>query len=96
MTFEAHRRGSLASSSGYDVVSDDGVVGVIETPIFSGSADEPDYLIVRVGSAASFHRVTIPVGLVRATDRKTRSVVVAASSRTIAALPTNLPIGRRS
>jgi hypothetical protein len=90
------RRISLATSAGYSVVADDGLVGVVETPIFSRYADEPDYLIVRVGSAAPFRRLTIPVALVKSTDSSARSVVIAETLIEIAALPVNLPVGRQS
>jgi hypothetical protein len=38
----------LARCNGYDVATGDEIVGSVETPVFSGTKLEPDYLIVRV------------------------------------------------
>lgn len=38
----------LARCNGYDVAAGDQIVGSVETPVFSGTNLEPDYLIVRL------------------------------------------------
>lgn len=39
----------LARCNGYDVAAGDEIVGSVETPVFSGTKLQPDYLIVRLG-----------------------------------------------
>jgi hypothetical protein len=38
----------LARCNGYDVAAGDEIVGSVETPVFSGTKLQPDYLIVRL------------------------------------------------
>jgi len=39
----------LARCNGFDVAAGGQVVGSVETPVFSGTKLQPDYLIVRLG-----------------------------------------------
>ena len=39
----------LARCNGFDVAAGGEVVGCVETPVFSGTKLQPDYLLVRLG-----------------------------------------------
>lgn len=49
MTLSAATVRVLARCNGYDVSAGGEVVGSVETPVFSGTKLQPDYLIVRLG-----------------------------------------------
>ena len=82
----------LALSSGFSVVASDGLVGVVETPLFPPDQTEPDFLVLRVGDRLHQRRPVLPAALVERVDPHSRVVHVHGSRSTIAGLPEHLPL----
>jgi hypothetical protein len=85
---------SLASSAGFEVVAADGVLGVVETPLFPPDVAEPDFLVVRVTSPGETRRPVVSAALVREVDPARRVVSVRGLRGLLAHLPEHLPIAR--
>jgi hypothetical protein len=85
---------ALASSAGFEVVASDGVLGVVETPLFPPDLAEPDFLVVRVTSGAETLRPVVSAGLVSQVDTEHRRVSVSGPKGLLARLPEHLPIAR--
>ena len=83
---------ALAFCSGFDVVADDGHVGVVETPLFPPSGDEPDFLIVRTGGPLRHRRPVVAIALVDSVDPTERVVRLQGSKDEIEHLPEHLPL----
>ena len=82
----------LANSAGFDVVASDGVVGVVETPLFPPDAAEPDFLVVRVLDGSRTRRPVVSTALVESVDTQRRAVCVRGQTPTLVRLPERLPI----
>jgi hypothetical protein len=82
----------LANSAGFDVLASDGLVGVVETPLFPPNAAEPDFLVVRVLQGAQTRRPVLSTALVESVDVERRAVCVRGPSHTLVRLPERLPI----
>jgi hypothetical protein len=85
---------SLASSAGFEVVASDGLLGVVETPLFPPDFAEPDFLVVRVTSGAETRRPVVSAALVHEVDAERRRVSVSGPKGLLARLPEHLPIAR--
>ena len=94
MTAVPVRYPSLASSAGFEVVASDGVLGVVETPLFPPDVAEPDFLVVRVGSGEETRRPVVAAALVSDVDPARRRVSVTGPRGLLARLPEHLPIAR--
>lgn len=81
----------LALSSGFAVEATDGVVGVVETPLFPPDETTPDFLVVRVGRLHP-RRPVIAAALVESVDPHARVVRVRGTRTDIAELPEHLPL----
>jgi hypothetical protein len=81
----------LALSGGFAVVADDGVVGVVETPLFPPDGTEPDFLVLRIGRLHP-RRPILSATLVEHVDRDARRVRVRGSRDDIERLPEHLPL----
>ena len=83
---------ALSFCSGFDAVAEDGEVGVVETPLFPPSGDEPDFLIVRTGGPLRHRRPVVAVALVVSVDAAERVVRLQGSKQEIEQLPEHLPL----
>lgn len=72
MTLPAATVRVLARCNGYDVWAGGAVVGSVETPVFSGTKLQPDYLLVRVGD--ELHEV--PTEAIVSVDPGSRTLFV--------------------
>ena len=90
---EAHAQTDelLALSGGFAVEATDGVVGVVETPLFPPDETTPDFLVVRVGRLHP-RRPVIAAALVESVDLHARVVRVRGTRTDIAELPEHLPL----
>ena len=91
MRLESRQSDPLAICHGYVVVADDGWLGDVETPLFGSDSSEPDYLVVRGGSATA-QRALVPVSLVHRVDVEGRLVHVRGNVWELARLPGSLPL----
>ena len=82
----------LALSSGFTVLAGDGLVGVVETPLFPPDQSEPDFLVLRVGDRLHERRPVVPAALVERVDPHARVVHVHGSRDEIVGLPEHLPL----
>lgn len=85
-------REALASCNGYSVEASDGQVGEVETPLFPPDRSEPDYLVLRVGSALSVRRPVVATALVDEVDPDRELVRVRGTRDEIESLPEHLPL----
>jgi hypothetical protein len=81
----------LSLASGFTVEASDGVVGVIETPLFPPDETAPDFLVLRVGRLHP-RRPILPAALVEHVDLAARIVRVRARRDEILRLPEHLPL----
>jgi len=58
----------LACCHGFSIIASDRLLGVVETPVFSGAALEPDYLIVRTADSIPGSFLKVPLALVGEVD----------------------------
>jgi hypothetical protein len=84
----------LASCHGFAVIAANGPVGTIETPLFTGAATEPDYLIIRTTAAIEGAFRVVPTALVENVDPLGHQIFLNADHNTIASLPEYLPLER--
>jgi hypothetical protein len=87
----------LAGCVGFAVIASDGVVGVVETPLFPPDAREPDFLVLRIPDSAEMpgpHRPIVSVALVQEVDPELRIVRLGGRTRDIVRLPEHVPIAR--
>jgi len=82
---------ALACCSGFRVEAADGVVGVVETPLFPPDAAAPDFLVVRAARRGRIRRPVVTTALVARVDPARRVVVLRARQREIVGLPQHLP-----
>jgi hypothetical protein len=82
----------LALCGGFAVEASDGVVGVVETPLFPPDDTYPDFLVLRIGNRLHPRRPILPTALVESVDLGSRVVRVRGSSVEIGHLPEHLPI----
>jgi hypothetical protein len=74
------RRGSreiddaLACCHGFAISASDHVLGVVETPVFSGTGLRPDYLLVRNAESIPGRFTDVPVALVDEVDPERRKI----------------------
>ena len=68
------REALLARCHGFRVVANGDVIGVVETPVFSGSSLGPDSLIVRTAERIPATFSTISVGAVERIDSGRRLI----------------------
>ena len=64
----------LARCNGYEVAAGGEVVGLVETPVFSGTKLRPDYLLVRLGNRSPAQLRVIPPEAIVAADASARKV----------------------
>ncbi|HET7572608.1 MAG TPA: hypothetical protein VFJ77_08065 [Gaiellaceae bacterium] len=81
----------LSLSSGFAVEASDGVVGIVETPLFPPDETTPDFLILRVGRLHP-RRPVVAAALVESVDPRSRVVRVRGRRDEIAGLPEHLPL----
>ena len=82
----------LSLCGGFAVEASDGVVGVVETPLFPPDETVPDFLALRVGGRLHPRRPILPTALVERVDLQSRVVHVRGSGAEVARLPEHLPI----
>lgn len=82
----------LAFCAGFEVRANDGVLGIVETPLFPADVAEPDFLVVRVGDGARARRPVVSTAFVEAVDAQQRIVFVHGRTGHLARLPEHLPI----
>lgn len=82
----------LAGYAGYRLDAEDGPVGVVDTPLSSGSGTAPDFLVARTGPLLCQRRPVVPVSLVTHVDAAARVVTVRSTDGEIAAPPEHLPV----
>jgi hypothetical protein len=82
----------LAACGGFRVEASDGLVGIVETPLFPPDASTPDFLVVRAGRRLHPRRPVVPAALVEDVDAQARIVHVHGCSEDIVRLPEYLPI----
>lgn len=70
----------------------DGVVGVVETPLFPPDQATPDFLVVRVGGRLHARHPVVATVLVEDVDPAARIVRVRGRRDDISRLPEHLPI----
>jgi hypothetical protein len=85
----------LSGCHGFEVSAGSRCVGAIETPHFASATVEPDYLLVRTGDGIDGTFRVVPAALVLQVDPQRRIVFLDADAEVIAALPRQLPLGRR-
>jgi hypothetical protein len=68
----------LARCNGFEVTAGDEVVGVVETPVFSGTKLQPDYLLVRLTGESELR--IVPPELVAEVDAKAHRLAVERSA----------------
>jgi hypothetical protein len=81
----------LATSHGFSVVASDGVVGEVQTPLFPPDYDEPDYLVIQIGTPRR-RRPVVSTALVERVDAGRRLVFVRAVANELSRLPEHLPL----
>ena len=81
----------LSLSSGFAVEASDGVVGIVETPLFPPDETTPDFLVVRVGRLHP-RRPVVAAALVEHVDPTARVVRVRGRCDEIERLPEHLPL----
>ena len=81
----------LALSSGFKVEASDGLVGVVETPLFPPDQTMPDFLVLRVGGRHPRHPI-LAVALVESVDTNGRVVHVRGLRDEILRFPEHLPL----
>jgi hypothetical protein len=77
---------SLACCHGFSVAAGDQPVGVIETPVFAGTALEPVALVVRARDSVPGTFRLVPTSLVVTVDNDEETVTLVASEDEILAL----------
>lgn len=82
----------LAGSAGFGAIATDGVLGLVETPLFPPDAKEPDFLVLRVREASRIRRPVVSTSLVSEVDSGRRLVRLACSRKEILRLPDHVPI----
>jgi hypothetical protein len=82
----------LAFSGGFEVRASDGVLGVVETPLFPADVAEPDFLVVRVCDGGDARRPVVSAAFVEAVDAERRIVFVHGETALLARLPEHLPV----
>ena len=93
-TLETSTAAGVTSCHGYGAYADDGLAGVVETPLFPPDSDEPDCLVLRVRLRGRlFPRFpVVPVSSVSEIDHSTRNVRLAGKRADIEQLPEQLPV----
>ena len=66
----------LARCHGYEVFANDRLVGVVQTPVFSGTSIEPDSLILRIGGSTVQMFTTIRVDAVETIEPDRQLIVI--------------------
>ncbi len=66
----------LACCHGYSVNASEQGLGVVVTPVFSGSALRPDYLLVRITDNGSTRIAQVPAAAVEGVDPGSRTVLL--------------------
>ena len=84
----------LAFCHGFTVATGDASVGAVETPLFTGAASSPDYLIIRTTDVIPGSFRAVPATLVEEVDPARRLITLCVDRDTIAALPEHLPLER--
>jgi hypothetical protein len=82
----------LGKSGGFVVEADDGVVGVVETPLFPANGGAPDYLVVRARVGLRARKPVVPAALVSEVDPNFRIVHLRGLREELARLPEHLPL----
>lgn len=72
----------LARCNGFEVAAGDEVVGSVETPVFSGTKLQPDYLLVRVGD----HLRMVPPEAIVSADAASRTLFLGLDAAEVEAL----------
>jgi hypothetical protein len=85
-------RQALARCQGFLAIGDDGPVGAVETPLFPPDRDEPDYLVLRVGSVLRRRRPVVSVALVDDVDPRRGLLYLRGRREEVARLPEQLPL----
>jgi hypothetical protein len=88
---DAQSETTLSLASGFTVAASDGVVGVVETPLFPPDETVPDFLVLRVGRLHP-RRPILPAALVERVDLDARVVHVRGRRDEILQLPEHLPL----
>ncbi len=76
----------LARCNGFDVVASGTVVGSVETPVFSGTALLPDYLVVRTAPEYPGRFRLVPLEIVTSVDAPSRTVLLELSPEAVVGL----------
>jgi hypothetical protein len=82
---------ALGRCGGYVVEADDGVVGMVVTPLFPRQGGDPDFLVVQVHDPARPRTPIVPAALVEEVDRNFRIVRVRGRREQVSHLPEHLP-----
>lgn len=85
---------ALAYCGGFRVEAADGVLGVVETPLFPPDVAAPDYLVIRANGRGRVHRPVVSTALVTSVDAARRVVVLSGLAAELARLPEHLPLVR--
>lgn len=81
----------LGLCGGFAVHAEDGLVGVVETPLFPPDETAPDFLVLRAGRLHP-RRPILAAALVERVDPRARVVHVRGRRRDILSLPEHLPL----
>jgi hypothetical protein len=85
----------LADCAGFVAMASDGVLGVVETPLFPQDAAEPDFLVLRVHDSPGWpgtRRPIVSTALVLEIDPELRIVRLGGRIGEIVRLPERVPI----
>jgi hypothetical protein len=87
MTLSVETARVLARCNGFRVTADGEVVGVVATPVFSGTLLIPDYLLIRVtGAIPGAYRAITPE-VIAAADPRSETVVLGIAPEAVALMP---------
>jgi hypothetical protein len=82
----------LALCSGFAVEAADGLVGVVETPLFPPDDTTPDFLVLRAGGPLHPRHPVVSAALVEDVDAGAHVVRVRGRRNDILRLPEHLPL----
>jgi hypothetical protein len=78
---------ALACCHGFAISASDCLLGVVETPVFSGTGLRPDYLIVRNAESIPGRFTDVPVSLVEEVDLEHRKISLGSPLAEVARAP---------
>jgi hypothetical protein len=84
--------GALARCHGFLAVGENGPLGEVETPLFTGDRAEPDFLVIRLTAKGESRRPLVPVALVEAVDERCELVRLRTEVGELFELPERLPL----